>query len=166
MREHAKALSITLWVVIFALIGTTFFVWGFRSTSGGLGPDTIATVEGEKVPYTEYQQAYQRQYQQYQQAMGDKFDEKILERLNLKTQIIESLILRHLLLHGARRLGLVIGPDELAAEITGLPAFSDRNGFSRQRYLRALESAPLRALRVPQGLCDEDVLRRSENSAE
>ena len=94
MREHAKALSITLWVVIFALIGTTFFVWGFRSTSGGLGPDTIATVEGEKVPYTEYQQAYQRQYQQYQQAMGDKFDEKILERLNLKTQIIESLIAR------------------------------------------------------------------------
>ena len=162
MREHAKALSITLWLVIFALIGTTFFVWGFRSTSGGLGPDTVATVEGEKVPYTEYQQAYQRQYQQYQQALGDKFDEKILERLNLKTQIVESLILRHLLLHEARRLGLVIGPDELAAEITGLPAFSDQNGFSRQRYLRALESARLSPERFEEGLRQDLMVRKVE----
>jgi len=162
MREHAKALSITLWVVIFALIGTTFFVWGFRSTSGGLGPDTIATVEGEKVPYTEYQQAYQRQYQQYQRAMGDKFDEKILERLNLKTQIVESLVARYLLLYEARRLGLVIGPDELAAEITGLPAFSDKSGFSRQRYLRALESARLSPERFEDGLRQDLMIRKLE----
>ena len=114
MREHAKALSITLWLVIFALIGTTFFVWGFRSTSGGLGPDTVATVEGEKVPYTEYQQAYQRQYQQYQQALGDKFDEKILDRLNLKTQIVESLVLRYV--PGARV--VAVAGDEVNLKIT------------------------------------------------
>lgn len=162
MREHAKALSITLWGVIFALIGTTFFVWGFRSTSGGLGLDTIATVEGDKVPYTEYQQAYQRQYQQYQQALGDKFDEKILERLNLKTQIVESLISRHLILREARRLGLVIAPDELAAEITGMPAFSDQRGFSRERYLRALESARMSPEKFEDGLRQDLMLRRLE----
>jgi parvulin-like peptidyl-prolyl isomerase len=162
MREHAKALSVTLWLVIFALIGTTFLVWGFRSTSGGLGPDTIATVEGQRVPYTEYQQAYQRQYQQYQQALGDKFDEKILERVNLKTQILEGLVARHLLLHEAGRLGLVIGPDELVAEITNMPVFSDRSGFSRERYLRALESARMTPERFEEGLRQDLLIRRLE----
>jgi parvulin-like peptidyl-prolyl isomerase len=162
MREHAKALNVTLWLVIFALIGTTFLVWGFRSTSGGLGADTIATVEGEKIPYTEYQQAYQRQYQQYQQALGDKFDEKILERLNLKTQILEGLVARHLLLHEAGRLGLVIGPDELVAEITNMPAFGDRTGFSRERYLRALESVRMTPERFEESLRQDLLIRKLE----
>ena len=162
MREHAKALSVTLWLVIFALVGTTFLVWGFRSTSGGLGPDTVATVEGEKIPYAEYQQAYQRYYQQYQQAMGDKFDEKILERLNLKGQVVETLISRHLLLREARRLGLVIGPDELVAEITGVPAFSDSNGFSRERYLRTLESVRMSPERFEEGVRQDLMIRKLE----
>lgn len=162
MREHAKALSVTLWVLIFAFIGTTFLVWGFRSTSGGLGTDAIATVEGEKVPYAEYQQAFRLQYQQFQQALGDKFDEKILERVNVKGQIVESLISRHLVLREARRLGLIITPDELAAEITSMPAFSDQRGFSRERYLRALGSARLSAEKFEDGLRRDLMLRKLE----
>jgi len=162
MRGHVKALSVTLWVLIFAFIGTTFLVWGFRSTSGDLGADAIATVEGEKVPYAEYQQAFRLQYQQYQQALGDKFDEKILERVNVKGQIVESLISRHLILREARRLGLLIAPDELAAEITGMPAFNDQKGFSRERYLRALESARVSPEKFEDGLRQDLMLRRLE----
>ncbi len=163
MREHAKTLSVTLWLVIFAFIGTTFLVWGFRSTSGGLGTDAIATVEGEKVPYTEYQQAYRRQYQQYQQALGDKFDEKILERLNLKSQVVEGLIARHLLLHEARRLGLVISSDELAGEITRLPAFMEKGSFSRARYLRVLEASRMSPDKFEEGLRQDLMIRKLEH---
>ena len=167
MREHAKTLSVTLWLVIFAFIGTTFLVWGFRSTSGGVRSggvrtDAIATVEGEKVPYTEYQEAFRQAYQQYQQALGDKFDEKILDRVNVKGQIVETLISRHLLLREAKRLGLVITPDELAAEITRLPAFNDPKGFSRERYLRALEAARLRPEKFEEGLRRDLMLRKLE----
>ena len=162
MREHAKALSVTLWLVIFAFIGTTFLVWGFRSTSGRPGLEAIAIVEGEKVPYAEYQQAYQRQYQQYQGALGDKFDEKLLDRLNLKGQVVEGLIARHLLLHEARRLGIVVTSDELAAEITRFPAFSDKTGFSRERYLRTLASARLTPERFEESLREDLLLSKLE----
>lgn len=163
MREQAKMLSITLWLVIFAFIGTTFLVWGFRSTGpGGLGTDVIATVQGEKVPYTEYHEAYRRQYEQYHQALGDKFDEKILERLNLKGQVVEGLISRHLLLHEAKRLGIVVSPDELAAEIKKLAVFSDKTGFSRERYLRALESARLSPAKFEEGYRQELLVRKLE----
>ena len=163
MRVHAKALSVTLWLVVFAFIGTTFLVYGFRSTSSdraGLG--AVATVEGEKVPYAEYQQAYQQAYRQYQGALGDKFDEKILERVNLKRQVVEGLISRHLFLHEAKRLGIVITPDELAAEITRVPAFSDKTGFSRERYLRTLESARMSPEKFEESLREDLLLRKVE----
>ena len=164
MRKHAKTLGLTLWLVVFAFIGTTFLVYGYRSTSSGRrdGLTTIATVEGEKVPYEEYLQTYQRQVQQYQEALGDKFDEKILERLNLKVQIVEGLISRHLLLHETKRLGIVISPDELAAEITKLPAFSDKSGFSRERYLRTLEAARLTPEKFEETFRDDMLVRRAE----
>ena len=163
MREHAKTLSVTLWLVIFAFIGTTFLVWGFRSTSGGgVRTDAIATVEGEKIPFAEYQEAFRLQYQQYQKALGDKFNEKILDRVNMKEQIVEALITRHLLLREANRLGLVITPDELVAEITKLPAFNDPKGFSRERYLRTLEAVRLRPEKFEEGLRRDLMLRKVE----
>ncbi|MGH7369587.1 MAG: SurA N-terminal domain-containing protein [Candidatus Methylomirabilaceae bacterium] len=162
MRKHAKALHAILWLVIITFIGTTFLVWGFRSTSGDLGPDSIATVEGERVPYSEYQQLYRRHYEQYQKALGDKFDEKVLERVNLKNQVLNSLISRHLLLGEARRLGIVVGPDELVAEITNLPAFRDQQGFSRDRYLRTLESSRQSTERFEESLRQELMIRKVE----
>jgi parvulin-like peptidyl-prolyl isomerase len=165
MRGYKKALGITMWLVIFAFVGTTFLVWGFRSASGPGGQDTqnpIAAVEGEKIPYTEYQQAYQRQYRQYQEKLGDKFDEKILEQLNLKGQIVEALIGRRLLLHEAKRLGIVISPDELVAEITKMPVFSNATGFNRDQYLRTLQSASLTPERFEEGLREDLLIRKVE----
>jgi parvulin-like peptidyl-prolyl isomerase len=164
IRGYTKALSVTLWLVIFAFIGTTFLVWGFRSTSGtGGGVNSIiAAVEDEQIPYTEYQQAYQRQYRQYQEKLGERFDEKILEQVNLKGQVVEGLIGRYLLLHEAKRLGIVISPDELVAEITTMSAFGNATGFSRDRYLQALQSAGLTPERFEEGLREDLLLRRVE----
>lgn len=163
IRGHTKALSITLWLVIFAFIGTTFLVWGFSSTSSGPGgTGSIAAVEGEEIPYTEYQQIYQREYRQYQEALGDKFDEKILDQLNLKGRVVEGLIGRHLLLHEARRLGIVISANELVTKITTIPAFSDATGFNRDRYLQALQSVRLTPEEFEEGLRDDLLLRKVE----
>lgn len=162
MRGYTKALRITLWLIIFAFIGTTFFVWGFRSTSGPGGVSPIAAVEGENIPYADYQQAYQRQYKLYQERLGEKFNEKILDQLNLRGQVVEGLIGRRLLLHEAKRLGIVISPDELVKEITTIPAFSDATGFSRDRYLRTLQSSRLTPEKFEESLREDLLLRKVE----
>ena len=162
MRKHVKALHLTLWLVILTFVGTTFLVWGYRSTSGDLGPDAIAIVDGERVPYSEYQQLYRRHYEQYQKSLGDKFDEKILERVNLKSQVVNSLISRHVLLHEAKRLGIVVGSDELVAEITNMPAFRDQRGFSRDRYLRTLEASRQSPERFEESLRQDLMIRKME----
>ncbi|MCZ7625818.1 MAG: SurA N-terminal domain-containing protein [Candidatus Methylomirabilis sp.] len=162
MRGYSNVLKVTLWLVIAAFVGTTFFVWGFRSTSGPGRQNAVAAVEGEQIPYTEYQQAYQRQYRQYQEQLGDKFSEKILDQLNLKGQVVEALIGRRLLLQEAKRLGIVISPDELVAEITTIPAFSDATGFKRDRYLQALQSVRLTPEAFEESLREDLLLRRVE----
>lgn len=162
IRGYTKALSATLWLVIFAFIGTTFLVWGFRSTSGPGGVSPIAAVEGENIPYAEYQQAYQRQYKLYQERLGEKFSEKILDQLNLKGQVVEGLVGRRLMLHEAKRLGIVVSSDELVAEITTIPAFSDATGFSRDRYLRALQSSRLTPEKFEESLREDLLLRKVE----
>jgi parvulin-like peptidyl-prolyl isomerase len=162
MRKHVKALHLTLWLVILTFIGTTFLVWGFRSTSGDLGPGAIAVVDGERVPFTEFQQLYRRHYEQYQKSLGDKFDEKILERLNLKGQVVDSLVSRHVLLHEAQRLGIVVGPDEVVAEITNMPAFRDQRGFSRERYLRTLEASRQSPERFEESVRQDLMIRKIE----
>ncbi|MFN3476871.1 MAG: SurA N-terminal domain-containing protein, partial [Candidatus Methylomirabilales bacterium] len=54
MRDHLKAIKLTLWLVIAAFIGTTFLVWGMRAPSDGGRGGMVATVGGEGISFEEY----------------------------------------------------------------------------------------------------------------
>lgn len=138
MRNNLKSLSITLWLVIFAFIGTTFLVWGWRSTSGGGRGAIVARVGGEPISLEEYQWTYSEYYRLYQKIYGEKFDEKVLDEINLKEKVLQEVIDRHLVLQEARKKGFSISPQELARHIKGYPAFLEKGVFSRDRYLKVL----------------------------
>jgi hypothetical protein len=88
----------------------------------------------------EYQQAYRRQVEMYKQLFGDKLDDKLLESMNLKQQVLDRLIRRTLVLQYAERLQLAVGTEELVAELQRIPAFAGQEGFNRQRYLDVLRA--------------------------
>lgn len=138
MRNNLKSLSITLWLVIFAFIGTTFLVWGWRSTSGGGRGAIVARVGGEPISLEEYQGTYREYYRLYQKIYGEKFDEKVLDEINLKERVLQEVIDRHLVLREARKMGFSISPQELARHIKSYPAFLEKGVFSRERYLKVL----------------------------
>jgi parvulin-like peptidyl-prolyl isomerase len=128
-------------LVVLTFIGTIFVVWGVKSTPGDLGRrGVIAAVGNTEIMADEYQQALRRQMEMYKQIFGDKFDEKLIESLNLKQQVLDGLIRRALVLQYAERMNLVVGPDELVAEIQRIPAFAGKDGFNRQRYLDVLRA--------------------------
>ncbi|HEX7629888.1 MAG TPA: SurA N-terminal domain-containing protein [Candidatus Methylomirabilis sp.] len=128
-------------VVVVTFVGTIFMVWGVGSTPGDLGRRGVAAVVGNiEIPVNEYREAYSRQVETYKQLFGDKFDEKLLESLNLKQQVLDRLIRRALIQQYAERKKLMVGPDELTTEIQQIPAFGGKDGFSRQRYLAVLKA--------------------------
>ncbi len=128
-------------VVVVTFVGTIFMVWGVGSTPGELGRRGVAAVVGNlEIPVDEYREAYRRQVETYKQLFGDKLDEKLLESLNLKQQVLDRLIRRALIQQYAERKNLKVGTDELTTEIQQIPAFGGKDGFSRQRYLAVLKA--------------------------
>lgn len=162
MRDHFKALSITLWLVIAAFIGTTFLVWGMRATSDGGRRGMVATVGGEGISFEEYSRAYRQLYQQYQRLLGEAFDEKRAEELKLKEQALDGLIVRRLILQEAKRMGLSISAEELRAEIKAIPTFVEGGRFSRERYLRVLEANRLTPERFEEDFKKDLLVRKVE----
>src|SRR5574341_596632 len=93
-------------LVVFAFIGTRIVVWGVKSTPGDLARrGMVALVAGTEVSTDDYQQALRQQVEMYRQLFGDKFDEKLLESLNVKQQVVEQLVRRVLVLQYAERMG-------------------------------------------------------------
>ncbi len=128
-------------VVAITFIGTIFVVWGVKSTPGDLTRrGVVATVAGTDIAVEDYQQALRQQVEVYRQLFGDKLDDKLLESLNLKQQVVEQLIRRLLVLQYAEQIGVRVNAEELADEIRRMPAFAGKDGFSRQRYLDILKA--------------------------
>ena len=142
MREgSAFFIKGVMLLVVVTFIGTIFVVWGVKSTPGELGRRGVVAVVGNtEILADDYQQVYRRQVEMYKQLFGDKFDEKLIESMNLKQQVLDRMIQRALVLQYADKNNLAVGSEELVAEIQRIPAFGGQDGFNRQRYLDILKA--------------------------
>jgi parvulin-like peptidyl-prolyl isomerase len=165
MREgSAYFVKGVMLLVVVAFIGTIFVVWGVKSTPGDLGRrGVVATVSGVDIPIDDYQQGLRQQMEVYKQLFGDKIDQKMLESLDLKRQVVEQLIRRVLVLQYAERIGISVSSEELADEIRRMPALVGKDGFSRQRYLDILRANRLTPERFEADLRRAMIERRVED---
>lgn len=160
-RSLRYTLKVTLWIVILSFVVTIFYAWGVRSTPfGGVGSGVVAKVAGEPIHFDEYQRAYRQQYEFYRKLLGEKFDDAAAQEL--KDRTLDGLILKHLALQEAKRMGLSVSPEELRAEIKAYPAFLEGGRFSRERYLQLLEANRLTPERFEEDLRRDLLLRKVE----
>lgn len=141
LRRNLKVLSVTLWVVIAAFVGTTFFVWGKGSITGGGQGAGVATVNGEEIPLERYQRLYRSYVEFYRQLYKERFTPDLAERLGVSRQVVEALIDETLILQQAARDGVGVDDDELRGQIQSIRAFQENGRFSRERYLGILSRA-------------------------
>lgn len=153
MRQHLKALSITLWVVIAAFVGTTFLVWGKGSITGS-DPTAMATVNGQEIPLDRYQRRYQAYLEFYRQLYRERFTPELAERLGLSQQVLDDLIGEELVIQRAGAEGITVGDEELAARIRAVRAFQENGRFSLERYREIL-----RRERVTQAAFESELRR-------
>ena len=142
LRRNLKVLSITLWVVIAAFIGTSFFVWGKGSITGG-DSNAVATVNGEEIPLERYQRRYRSYLEFYRQVFKDRFTTETAERLGISQQAVDFLVEEVLVLQRAQAEGIQVGDDELRAKIQAIRAFQEDGKFSRDRYAALLNRAKI-----------------------
>src|SRR5919106_3670711 len=89
----------------------------------------IGTVNGEIITQREFAQRYQQEMNRYRELFRSSLTPEMLKSLNLEAILIEELINKKLALQEARRLGIIITDDELAAAIAKTPEFQINGSF-------------------------------------
>ena len=140
IREHADSWLIKsiLWLIILAFIGTIFYSWGMGGTSNS-GGGVVATVEGENIYQGEYERTFNNLVDFYRQQFKNQFSDELIKKLDLKTQALEALIQKKLLLQEAKKQNLKVSNAELISHIQGLQVFQTDNKFSEKTYRNYLQ---------------------------
>lgn len=134
MRQYMKALHIFLWAVVGSLVVTTFFVWGKGSLGGGEGGSGVASVNGETIPVDRYHRLYQAYLNRYSQLYPDRFTPEMADRMGLRQQVVNDLVVETLIVQRAKAEGLGVTDEELNAQIQAIPAFRENGVFSMKLY--------------------------------
>ncbi len=142
-KQKTVIIKVVFWAIIATFVGTIFLVWGKGSERGEKDPTMAAVVNGTRIGYDDYQNAYSNLYRMYQNVYREKFTPALEKKLGLRQQALDALVEETLLVQEAGRQGLEVSRKELVKAIAEIPAFQDNGAFSRDRYLRVLASQRL-----------------------
>lgn len=134
MRSTARyflAIVVVAFIVSLAYFGT--------SDQNRGNPTVVATVNGEEIHAGAYDAAYRAALAQYRQALRERFTDELVRSLGLPDQVVERLVTDRLVAQRASAEGVVVSDEELAWEITRVPAFQEAGRFSRARYEQVLK---------------------------
>lgn len=118
-----------------ALITLPFAFWGVdsyvRNADSGAG---VATVGGSPISQPELQSAMREQQERMRAQLGGKLDPAMLETPQMRGAVLDSLVTQKLLAQQAQKARLMIGNEQLAQFIAGVPSLQENGRFSKERY--------------------------------
>ena len=145
MQRHNKYLVITIWIATIAFIGAGFVGWG--SVNFGTKSSSVAEVGDIPISKVKYQFTYSNLYNQYAQKLGaNNFDREKAKALGLDKIVFRNLYNQALFLNMANEYGIIVSPEEIAAEIAKFEIFKDKSGqIDKKIYENFLRSRGLKA---------------------
>jgi len=161
IREQAKG-----WVAWFivVLISIPFALWGVNSYLTGASDIVVATVNGEPIQQSQYQQALQQYRDRMRNSMGDKFDPAMFDSLAVKKSILDGLIEQKLLLTVGQDLGQRISNATLLQMIRSTPAFQREGTFDAATYSMTLARVGLSPERYEAELYTDTIRQELSNN--
>jgi peptidyl-prolyl cis-trans isomerase D len=141
MRKYQQSIfiKIVFVVIVLSFIGTIFLVWGRGSDKGRTESGVAATVDGTKISMEEFDKNYNRTRGMYEQIYGRSLTPEMEKQLGVKKLTIDTLIDNVLIGKDAKRMGINVGKDEVAAEIAKIPAFQKDGAFNFDQYQMLLK---------------------------
>ena len=147
IRGNAVFVLVIIILIIGVFIGTIFLVWGRGDTSSSQSERSIAAWVGtEEVPYAEYIRAHDSRMEFYRRFYPGISATELEKRFRIKKGALDSAIGRRLLLDEARRLGLVVGDEEIAGKVRETAAFQENGVFDPNKYRAALAASGIKTV--------------------
>lgn len=148
LRKKAQSPTLQATIVIIILV---FIFWGVGSNQGPV-QNAVATVNGENILYPDYQKEYDRMIGSIRDQFGGNIPSQLLDTLNFKDQVVNSLIQKALLRQGALKSGLYVSDQELRNNIQSMDAFLNNGVFDVKWYEEVLASSRLSVKKFEEGL--------------
>jgi hypothetical protein len=133
MRKHAKYFYVLFFIVILS-----FIFWGVGTVDKTGGVQIAAEVGKYKITAEEYWKSYDRASRFYRELYKDAFNEEMEKKLNLKENVLNSMVNERVLLIAAKETGISVSDDELQDVISHEQAFMNNGAFDRDLYLNRL----------------------------
>ncbi len=130
LREYSNSIFFKL---LMGVIAVTFVLSFGVGSFFGDRKEVVAKVNDQEILLKEYREAYQNRLRSFQQQFGENA-EKFAEQLNLRQQVFNQLIDRHLLLTEAAELNLLATDLELQDFIRQQPFFQKSGQFDYDTY--------------------------------
>ena len=118
----------------------TFALFGISSYLEGANEIPVATVNGEEISIYTFQNELARQRQLLRSQLGANFDPELLESLNIRNQVVESLIGSRLLNQYVTDQNYRLSDAQLSERIRNNPAFQSDGQFDAETYRNILAS--------------------------
>lgn len=145
MRKGAKGFLSKL---LMGFLVLSFGIWGVGDFIRHTGNNVVATVGGESISISEYEEAIQR----LRQMLGEHLTPEILKSLNIFKITLDDLISRKLIALETERLGIRVDEKELISTIANEQSFKNAQGqFDKSLFEQNLRES---------GLSEEGYLNR------
>jgi peptidyl-prolyl cis-trans isomerase D len=141
MRKYKQSIIIkfVFGIIVLSFVGTIFLVWG-KGDSGLKGSEFVAKVNRTKIPTSEYLRTMDNLRRIYEQIYNRSINAEMEKQLGLKKLALDNLIDKVLVRQEAKRMGIKINRDEIAAEIAKIPSFQKNGAFDFEQYQQMLRS--------------------------
>jgi peptidyl-prolyl cis-trans isomerase D len=160
IRERAKGWI--AWIIV-VIISIPFALWGINSYLDALNKVVVAEVNGAEIDGDAYQRALDDQRRALQQAMGRRVDPDLLNSPALKRQVVEGMIVRHLLISDVDEQGYRISDAQLREFIQRAAEFQRDGKFDSNAYQTALRRAGYTDLQFEEQLRQQNEIFQIRN---
>ena len=136
IHSHKRAIQ----VVLFLFLIPPFLFFGVDRLQNPAGSETVASVGDFRITQQEFARALRERQEAIQRVTGGRASPELLDSAELRSEVLEALIRRQLLLNRAMRSGMAVSDGQLQSMIGDLPAFQNEGKFSFQLYEQYLSS--------------------------
>ena len=159
LRKRAQSTLIQIIVLIIAIV---FVFWGV-GTNLGNKKNTLATVNGEEIPYQDFQRAYDSTVDNYRQQFGGSIPPGFLDGLGLQQQVINQLVKAEIFRQSGREMGITLSKLSTQDEIKDMEVFKDNGQFDLNRYKEVLAQNRMNPASFEAGLRNDLFLRKVQD---
>jgi peptidyl-prolyl cis-trans isomerase D len=150
------------WAILFllGLIIIVFVAFYGGNQMGDRTSSEVAMINGEPISQREFAAEYQRTVERYREMLKGQLTEEMIKGLNLKANIVETLVQKKLVLQEAQSLGLMATDDDVAHQLAKVPEFQVAGRFNKERYLQLLQANRLQPAQFEEDQRDQITLQR------